>query len=151
MPIIAIKNGRTKKFSEEVWKNLGNNKNGWEKQSDSVAENTSKKKPIPETGEKANPTKQVVENTVVKNEPVADQIVDNKLKGSDSVAENNDEKSKFISLAKSNLTKSVMKDYLDLPEVNLPYKTSDSSEDLASILFEAFNGDIAALKAKFEI
>lgn len=142
--IKAIKNGSEKSFTETAWKLLGKNRNGWEPIVDSVSNNVESKRPMPEIGQKAKPTTQVVENIAPK-EVVEDPKVENEVKETVEV----EVKEVFIAAVKDlSVTKSQIKDYLDSKEVS--YKTSDSLETLAGILFAQL-GDVATLKVEFSL
>lgn len=163
--IQAIKNAGTskeqsKQFSEEVWRFMGKNKNGWVKVSDSVAENTVTKKAEPSTGEKGVATNQVAENTATKKE---EQVATNNAEKventaastdntatTDAVSQEEQNKKDFFALVKENLTKNVIKNYLDDDAVNIPYKAT-TVDEFSEILYTHFNGNIAELKSTFKI
>lgn len=144
--IQAIKNGNTKLFSEVVWNTLGKEKNGWVKLEDSIASNSisNQKTQMPNTGEKAVATNQVVENELTKVEAtISEPIVEQKKEV--DVA-----KKSFFDLIKENLTKNVIKNYLDDDAVNVPY-SGNTIDSLSEVLYTHFNGDIAKLQEAFKI
>jgi hypothetical protein len=145
---------QTKKFSEEVWKFMGKNKNGWVQMSESVAKNEAGSKSMPSTGEKGKVTNQVVENDIkktddlVKVENTANATANEAADDSRSAPATEEAKLKvaFFALVSENLTKNTIKNYLDDDTVNIPYKVN-TMDGLTEILYTHFNGDIAALQA----
>lgn len=143
----AIKNGQTKEFSDYAWKLLGSRRNGWEKVSDSVAENTVGKKDPPPSG---TASKQVVSNTAKKDEEKNPPAVINDANppaGNEGLSST--EKETFLNAVKDNsITKNQIKDFLDSKEVS--YKANDSLDTLSAILFEQLK-TVEALKTQFSI
>lgn len=143
-----------KRFSEESWRMMGKDKNGWSKLTDSVATNNAVKKSVPETGEKAVATKQTASNTVTdeKIDSVATNKVENEsaaVKATPTVEASEVENEFFGLVVANGITKSTLKNELD--EKNESYKSSDSLEVLSGLVIKSYNGDIAALKEKFGI
>lgn len=143
------KNQQTKQFSEEVWKLMGKEKNGWVKVSDSIAKNEVTKKSQPETGDKGKVTLQIVETDAeiaarIDKEEAAKENITKKA----PVEPTEDEKLKkaFFALVQDNLTKNVIKNYLDDDAVNVSYK-ENTMNGLTEVLYTHFNGDVAALQS----
>lgn len=138
MEIIAQKNGQEKKFSEYSWSLLPADKNGWQIVPEGSQTAKNEVKTPPSTGQKTT-TDQVVTNEVNK---TANQTAKNEVK----TDQNPDE---FYELAKENVKREIIKDYLDINEI--PYKQNDKHDVLIELLRNKLNGDIELLKKEFSI
>lgn len=138
MPVVAVKNGKVKTFSDYAWKLLGSDKNGWEP--------------------KVEPTGQVVTNEVVKpsktvNQP--EQVVTNELDKAPEPTVTNEvtnevgDKDAFIAIASENLKRNQIKDYLDTKEVS--YKQNISTEAIIELLGQTMNYNVEELKTVFSL
>lgn len=68
----------------------------------------------------------------------------------DVIIEEEKNKKDFFTVVKENLTKNVIKNYLDDDAVNIPYKAT-TVDEFSEILYTHFNGNIAELKNTFKI
>lgn len=147
MPVVAVKNGKKKTFSDYAWKLLGKNKNGWEEISDlagqPVVNEVVKTKPV------VNPAIQEVSNEV--ENTVSENVVSNEV---GNKSEETATKESFIENAKAAMeTEAVkrnqLKDFLDGLEVS--YKQNISNNDLLGLVADNMNNDIELFKSTFNI
>lgn len=140
MSITAIKNGKVKKFSEEAWHLLGQNKNGWElhepNPSNQTVVNEIQTAPVKNELEESK-TNQIVTNEVgTSTEDESNQTVVNSIE-------------EFKSFASENLKRGTMKDYLD--SKNVSYKQNISNDGLIELIASDMNNNIETLKATFNL
>lgn len=160
MKVIAEKNGRFKKFSKEAWENLSGNTNGWKEVTGLNQTAVNEVVDVAPTGNVTKPKDQVAENEVAPSteSATADQTANNEVKtevvdvspevkNEEEVAvENTDE---FYSVAKNNLKKNIIKDYLDMNQVE--YKQADNLDTLIALLAAKLENNIELLKTEFAI
>lgn len=147
--VVARKGKITKKFTSIAWTNLGENKNGWVEVNPTPVVNTApEKKTPPPNGDSTKQSEKTVtvDNTAEAEEKKQDEVeVDNSATAtSEAEAE-----SEFSKLAKANLNKAQIKDYLDAKE--LTYKSNSSLDALVGTLSTLFNGDVETLKKEFNL
>ena len=148
MDITVQKGTQVKTMTQEAW-DLLKNKNGWEKvvySSEPVINSVV----VPETGDKKVDNNAVVNeaNQEVTNQPVINEVETAKEK-LDNGAENNEEVSTFNEVAKANLNKEKIKNYLDGKEVS--YHPNTGLDKLIEKLSEVLEGNIETLKAEFKL
>ena len=146
--IFARKGKLKKRFNADAWALL-KNKNGWEEigEEPAIVENE-QKKPAPPSGQKTVEVignNSVVENKINSKKSESDQVVVDEQKKQFTTS------SEFSEFAKKNLTKSILKDYFDRSEVNIPYKNNMSLDELISLLAEKLFNDIDSAKTIFKI
>ncbi len=148
MFVLAEKNGRRKKFTREAWENLGTNTNGYTLviEVNQIAENEVAI-PEPPSGQVQKIEDQIVENQVAKNDTV-DQLAKNNLE-TKTETPNVDEvdQDEFYQLAKNNLKRATLKDYLDINHIS--YKQNDTHDALIEILSGTLENNIEKLKSEF--
>ncbi len=152
--IIAKKGKLTKPFSQLSWDNLGENKNGWVEVTGGTTENIATKKVAPPTGDKAPAIGDLkTENILGKKDEVITNDLSKVNNSSDPSIEAfiAEQKAAFVEVAKANLNKGLIKDYLDSLEEPVKYKANDNFETLIDLLHENLAGDIELLKSKFSI
>lgn len=147
MSVIAIKNGHKKRFTDEAWRMLGKNKNGWIQIQDLSGEpvlNEVAKTPVVKSNE-----------ATVTNEISATQetAVTTEEETTSTVNDNSNTES-LIDFAKTQLENGLikrnqLKDYLDSKEVS--FKQSISNNDLIALVASQMNGDVEVFKAEFKI
>ena len=147
--IFARKGKLKKRFDADAWALL-KNKNGWEEISESSFETVEnqQKKDAPPSGQKkveVIKTAEPVENIANSNTVQEKQTVENEQKKRFVASD------EFLSFAKKHFTKSILKDYFDRAEVNVPYKNNMSLDDLISLLAEKLFNDIDSAKTIFKI
>ena len=148
--ILARKGKLTKRFNADAWALL-KSKNGWEEVLGSDAPDfqivRDQVRAIPPSGQKQEIVKKVeiVENSVDKKTPEINQVTENEQKKKFTTS------AEFSEFAKQKLTKSILKDYFDSSEVNIPYKNNMPLDELISLLAERLENDIDRAKIIFGI
>jgi hypothetical protein len=146
--IFARKGKLKKRFNVDAWALL-KNKNGWEEIGEEPAiVADEQKKPAPPSGQKTVEVignNSVVENKINSKKSESDQVVADEQKKQFTIS------AEFLAFAKQNLTKSILKDYFDRSEVNVPYKNNMSLDELISLLAEKLFNDIDSAKTIFKI
>lgn len=148
----AQKGKMKKKFSDDAWDLLGENKNGWS-EIRTVDQVVSSIKNVPDNGDKKNAEEikvtstapQTVSNTADWKDAATNQVVENDL------ASKLNSTPEFSDFVKVNLSKSTIKDFFDSPEGNVAYKNNMTLDALAELLSLKFNNSIADLKSAFKI
>lgn len=148
--IIAIKIVKGKpvkqRFSEQGWKLLGVDKNGWTETDPQNIENTI------ETQKKLSSGKdQVIDNSIIRPKKVAEAVVSNTVTEPESVKENDVDdsvKSEFLKSIEG-FAKGTIKDFFDGLEPVVKYDNKSSLKDLKIQLAEHFNYNIVELQKAF--